>query len=326
MLWETIFLGFGLITVKFKPMESHSGCFVLISWNMNRPLLIAAFSVFGFYLTGCDEEKPNIIFTVPEKPLLDTTYIASVPAAQDKHVFIADITGVGCNNCPDAAKIAKAIQENYAPGRVQVLALYPYVTNPPGALTRPHSGYDTLNTWEADNYLAAFGSITGLPTGMVDQGKTGGSYFVPMTTLAGLADNRIKESTPLNIDLKSTWQPAFNRARLEVKLSYHKSLDTSVKHQVYIAIAENGIVGKQANRDTSGGYQYYYKFNHVFRRFLTPVSGVRLAAVLEPGRVFEKHYYVAPNAKWKADNLTAMVWVVNTADRQVLQSAEVELK
>ena len=58
-------------------------------------------------LISCSEELPPVIMTEEEKPLLDTFYIGSVPAASVKKVLLFDVTGVRCNNCPKAAVLAK---------------------------------------------------------------------------------------------------------------------------------------------------------------------------------------------------------------------------
>jgi len=60
-------------------------------------------------MVSCDEELPPVIMTEEEKPLLDTFYIGSVPAASVKKVLLFDVTGVRCNNCPKAAVLAKSL-------------------------------------------------------------------------------------------------------------------------------------------------------------------------------------------------------------------------
>lgn len=65
-----------------------------------------------------------MIMTAEEKPLLDTFYVGSVPAASPKKVLLFDVTGVRCNNCPKAAVLAKSLASSNA-GRVEIVALYP---------------------------------------------------------------------------------------------------------------------------------------------------------------------------------------------------------
>ena len=286
------------------------------------PFAALLFSVL--FNTGCEEEPPGVVFTEVQKPLLDTTYVSAAPSAQLKNVLLIDITGVGCKNCPAAAIDAKNILKAH-PGRVNLMAMYPYIIKP-NSLTSPYAGYDTVTTDEADNYLAGLGSIGGIPTGIVDQVKQNNSYFIPVASWFGLVDSRLLETTPVNIDLSGKWIASENKSRLEVKLSYNQNLDTSKKHRIHIAILEDGIIGKQANSDTAGSYQYFYRFDHVMRRLITPSTGELLKEKLTAGRVFEKHYFIAPRYNWKSDKLSALVWVTDDSDKQVLHSQEVALK
>jgi hypothetical protein len=294
--------------------------------KMKKNLITMAFAMLGLvtFITGCEEEPPGVIFKEVEKPLLDTTYTGPVPSVQLKNILLVDITGVNCNNCPDAAVSAKNILGLH-PGRVNLMAMYPYIFKPHN-LTNPFAGYDTMNSDDADYYINSLGSLLGLPNGLVDQVKQNSSYFIPVNAWTGLVDTRLSITPPVNIDLKGKWLSSENKSRLEIKLTYSQTLDTTVKHRMHIALVESGIIGKQANKDTAGGIQYFYHFDHIFRKLLTPVTGVLLNAPYTAGRVFEKHYYITPRYNWKPDNLVALVWVTDAADKQVLQSYEVPLK
>lgn len=287
-----------------------------------KKLLIFPFLVSIIWVS-CDEEPPPVRFTDPEKPLLDTVYNGIAPAPAPKMILLMDVTGVNCSNCPKAATLAKNLQ-SANPGRINILALFP--VSPGDALTKPWPGYDTLVTPEAEGIVSNLGSLTGLPTGIIDQIKFGGSFFVPTPSWAGSVTDRLTATSPVNIDLVSKWLTAENKARLEIKANYHSNLPPSAKHLIYIGVTEDNIVGKQANNDSASGYSYKYKFMHVLRKLMTPVTGDTLKENPAPGKIFEKHYYISPRYNWKPDNLRAMVWIVDAATKEILQSAEVKLK
>ena len=77
---------------------------------MRKAALLSLCSIALF--VSCEEEPPYIKFT--EKPLLDTVYMSPAPNAQAKKALVIDVTGVRCNNCPRAAKVAKDLVNQYA--------------------------------------------------------------------------------------------------------------------------------------------------------------------------------------------------------------------
>ena len=91
--------------------------------------------VFLFFLLACEEVPPRVNFT--EATLsIDTCYQISedeIPLNSKKNIYIEDITGVQCPNCPRATERIKEIKGIF-PGSVVSVALY--TSNFPG-LTLP---------------------------------------------------------------------------------------------------------------------------------------------------------------------------------------------
>jgi hypothetical protein len=281
------------------------------------PLLFSA-----AFFQGCiDEEPVPINFRVKEKPLLDTTYITAAPAAQDKHVILYDITGVRCNNCPQAADKAKQIEAARG-GKVHVLATY--ITPMPN-LTAPWRGYDTLTTPIADQMIAATGvSVNSLPNGMVDQAVFGSSRVISMNEWEARVSERLGETTPVNIELSSSWDAAKKEAVITLKMVYNSDKATE-NHRYTIALTEGGIVGKQSDKDTAGGIRYYYTHNHVLRTTITAPGGDLLTEPLVAGRVFEKQYRYKPAANFKPANMHVVAFVQRDSDRVILNGRETDL-
>jgi Outer membrane protein Omp28 len=282
-------------------------------------LTMVCFAVLSL-LTSCKEENPGIILTVPEKPLLDTTYTtASIPAAQDHDVLLFDITGVRCVNCPQAAQIARKIADTLHPGRVVVVAVYP---EQPSPLWWAWAGFDTMSNSYSESLVQNIGAISTLPTGCVDLVSNAGSRFLDRNSWVTFVNNRLSVTTPLNISINTSWDNITNRGRLDAKVVYTNSV--SNKHLIFIAVTESHIIGKQS--DLKLGEILDYEHNHALRKLYTSTSGDTLKAALTPGRVFEKQFYINPRYNWKPKNLDAVVWVVDATTKEVVQVAHAKLQ
>jgi Outer membrane protein Omp28 len=285
------------------------------------PLVI--FAAVGLIL-GCEEINPGIKFTEAEKALLDTNYVTgTIPAAQSKNVMLFDITGVRCNNCPDAAAIARKIADTLNPGRVTVVALYPTSISP--ILTKPWPGYDTMNNDDAEALTGILGTVPSLPTGCIDQIKISNTHYLDRGTWNGHVNNQLAKSTPLNIDLATSWLAADNKGRLEVKVTYTSAV--AVNHVILIGVTESEIIGKQSDVNAKpNGYRDDYEHNHALRKLYTAAAGDTLKAALTAGRVFEKHYFIKPRYNWKPEHLDCVVWVVDASTKEIIHSAHMKLK
>jgi hypothetical protein len=283
---------------------------------------ILIFSAALLFQACTDEEPAPINFRKADKPLLDTTYMAAAPAPESKHVILIDITGVRCNNCPQAADKAKAIEASRS-GRVHIVAAY--VRSMPN-LTAPWAGNDTLTTVAADQMIGATGvSINSLPNGMVDQAVFGSSRVLGVNEWEARVNERLALTTPLNIALSSTWDNAKGEALITLRLHY--TADQGAGNQRFtIALTEDGIIGKQSDRDTSGGIRYFYTHNRVLRTTITAASGELLNASLVAGRVFEKQYRYKPANGFKPENMRVVAFVQQDDDKTIIHGKEAKLK
>ncbi|MCX8482241.1 MAG: Omp28-related outer membrane protein [Crocinitomicaceae bacterium] len=257
---------------------------------------------------SCEEENPPIKFT--ERPLLDTTYMSAVPTAQIKKVFLADVTGVRCNNCPRAA-LRAADLEAANPGRIEIMAIYPTykpLSNPWGP------PYDTLNTQDADDLANSVGVVSALPSGIIDNMLYNSKRLIDENSWSVMVDGQLKNTTPINIDIYAKWLTADNKGRIEVKATANKAITNGVSW--VIAILEDDIVGKQS---TATGTDDNYTFKHVLRKIVNSPLGDPLQTPMVAGFTTEKHYYIPRIAKWKPENLSCMVWVFDNTTKEILQ-------
>ncbi len=291
--------------------------------NFSRSFLLS----LGLLLTGmvglisCSEELPPVIMTEEEKPLLDTFYIGSVPAASVKKVLLFDVTGVRCNNCPKAAVLAKNLASSNS-GRVEVVALYPKT---PMSLTFPWAGFDTMSTIEAEQIATAMGGITSLPLGAVDQVAFNGSKLLNTSDWGAAVTAQLAKTSPFNLSVKSTWKSADGKSRVEIKAVANTAITSNYKWVV--AITENGVKSKQSDQDAPGGMVDDYEHEHALRGVVGSTLGSEInTAAVSAGYVREKHFYLVPKAKWVASNCDVVVWIYDADTKEVVQVEKVSLK
>jgi hypothetical protein len=246
---------------------------------MKRLVFIGSFLALAF--SSCEEIPPYIDFTKPTVSK-DTNYIASViPAVQHKAVLIEDVTGVRCNNCPNAAQKASDIVAQKSEDSVVVMALYSGDYNV--TFTAPWPGFTNVNSVYSGQVINQLGIPNALPNGYIDRAKYGAQTvrFNAFANWPNLVNQRLRLTTPVNISLEKT----LNGRNLTVKMKLEYTKTVSDNHKYSLFITESGIVSKQT---TLTSYDDNYVHNHVLRYAFGNAVGNPLNATLVAGRTFEK--------------------------------------
>ena len=246
---------------------------------MKRLVFIGSFLALAF--SACEEIPPYIDFTKPTVSK-DTTYVASViPAAQHKAVLIEDITGVRCNNCPNAAQKALDILAQKSEDSVVVMSLYSGDYNV--TFTAPWPGFINVNSVYSGQVINQLGIPNALPNGYIDRTKFGVQTvrFNAYPNWPNLVNQRLRSATPVNIKLEKT----LSGRSLTVKMKLEYNSASSNNHKYSLFITESGIVSKQT---TLTAYDDNYVHNHVLRYAFGNAVGNALNAPLVAGRTFEK--------------------------------------
>lgn len=283
------------------------------------------------FITGCKETPPFIDFSEKIAGLKDTTYmVVSVPASDSTMIFVEDLTGVRCTNCPKAADKIKEIR-SANPGKVVSVGAYPWALK---QLMDPYPGFEILNTNEADDiFVGVYNSPTAIPTGGVNRkifaGET--SYYISYNKWAGKAD--IIKTQESSVKIESTllsYDNVSRKARIRVKVIFTKSYPELLNMTVYLT--ESKIISRQLMPD--GKESDTYEHNHVLRKSLTSYSGIPLKIDAQTsgnylaGRTFEKDFEIELNTKWVKDNCAFVILVnrFDTNSKEVLQASELEIK
>jgi len=278
--------------------------------------------VFGlsFLFFSCEEVPPFINFEKEVKSQ-DTSYITTnVPAAQHKAVLIEDITGVRCNNCPKAATRAKEIVAAKTKDSVVLIGLY---TTHLANFTNPYDGFEPLTSTFSFQVVSFLGPPTGLPSGYVDRAIIAPQTvrFNPFTTWASLVNLRLKEKTPVNIELSKSL--AGKNLNFKMSLVYTSAVSSTHKYALYIT--ESKILSKQTMPD-GAGEKDDYEHNHVLRFAFGLASGNTLNQTLVAGRVYERVYEYEFSANMVPENCHLVCVVTDANTNEVVNVREIDIK
>lgn len=284
-----------------------------------------------YFLAGCKETPPSIDFSENNIGLKDTTYLSSsAPSPVMKTIYIEDLTGVRCNNCPKAANNIHDISVAN-PGKVVALGVYAStLTN----FMTPWPGFENLTTSVADDiFKDIYKSPGAIPTGGVNRKVfPGEAITISYNSWTNFADIiKTEESSVIINDSLISYDSTTRKAKILVKVIFTKTYTEGVNLTLYLM--ENKIISKQTMPAPATVPKDDYEHNHVLRKAITNFSGVPLkknpstVGNYEVGRVFEKEFEVNIDAAWKTKNC-AFVILVNRFDdnsKEVLQASELDL-
>jgi len=281
-------------------------------------------------LYSCKEEAPGVNYN-PPTATLDTTYIIDdVPTAQLKEVLLEDMTGPSCQNCPEAAAIAKSLKSNYQE-RLNIIAMVNTISAP---LTNPvkkdgvTSKYD-FRTIKASEICQMVSIPGNLPMGYVNRNKFTGKLDqnVPRDEWASAVSTEMSKTTPVNIVLTGSYDNVTKEMTADVTLTYTSVV--SNKNYISVTILEDSIIDAQESKDANSNVIYIqdYEHRHIMRDMFTASVGDLInknnSITLTPGRVVRKKFVkkverFAPYSHWK---IVAYVHEDPTS-KYVLQSKE----
>jgi hypothetical protein len=301
---------------------------------------LAGLSLFLIYLSSCKEQIPSGL-VLTQTISKDTSYVGTPESAQLKNVLIEELTGAKCPNCPAGALILKDMSTQN-PGRIVLSAIHSgFLTGqPPNAIYDfRNADADALrlffNEGDPSKPSASFDRTVATSGGSVgkifiEKGATGGDWLAILPTL-------LAKPTPINIHLTSAYNSTTNKVDVFVKLAFTE--DYIGKLAVSLFVLENGRIDKQESNATGTPEIINdYKFDHIFRKLITPAGGELILDSLQTkvrGRVLERTISFEPDLYNQANNVNGIIMdscvVVAAvhkvgASKEVLHVEEVKLK
>lgn len=288
---------------------------------MNKLLLLLSIVLFCI---SCSEKEPPGLED-PGTKVIDSTYVAPLEAKQDKVVFVEELTGVKCRNCPQAATILKQINDAN-PGRILVAGMHP----PSSTFTVPISGksiYDFRQP-KADEIGIKLGGLGNFPSASLNRIPiaTGDFFDKDRGAWSSRIDPWLLETTPININIESSYTADNNTCQVVTKVAFTEDVTEDLYLTIYVL--ENDIEDYQDN----DGVKELYMHQHVFRDCITSISGTSLNTVdKNAGRVIQKVIAFNPVTEgingWNLDNCKILAFVHKSGtDQAVLHAQQVKLK
>ncbi len=257
-------------------------------------------SAIALTFAACDEV---------DQPLENEFGFLPFPDSSSKVVLIEEFTGVKCNNCPRAAEKAKSYEEQ-APGQVVVLAIHSSNFSVPDE--KHPNDFRTVEGTE----LYDFFSPIGVPSGMFDRVGHPDNHSVLLGDWDASLQERLNAPTPCEITSTLTYNEGLQEFSLKVSTAFIEGVEADVFLCAYLT--ENGIVGPQTMPDYSINNEYVH--NHVLRRSFNGIYGQMLVTNPSQGDVAQKTLSLEREPEWVAENCSAVVFVYDRSNYQVLQA------
>jgi hypothetical protein len=259
-----------------------------------------------FMVSSCEEK----MVVIPEFEAIET----------GKVVFVEELTGVRCPNCPAGSERLKSIQTLY-PDNVVVVAIHGI------DLAKPldESRYDFRNDDAADLEIflkewlgkpsAYFNRVRFEELGEIWGNPANGQW-------QGYIERELEKEQVIDLSMTKSYNQ--ETRELEITIGALPLVDLNGEFKVTIMLTESGIVDAQ---DDQNSIILDYVHNHVLMDVITNFDGDAFANALVKNQPVAKTYvYTIPDdgsGLWNVENLEIAAFVANTEgeSEEILQGA-----
>jgi len=287
---------------------------------------LLAFAFTGILFTSCEEQTPPGLDLGGGAKVADSSFVAPIQAKQDKVIFIEELTGVDCANCPKAYTAIKNMSAAN-PGRILSVGLHP----PSSGFTEPIPGkskYDFRHP-KVDDIAKKLGGVGALPAGSLNREKNSNDKFFDSDYNAWISRVTpwLSQTTPVNLKVESFYAADNNTCEVVTQIAFTEDVTTDMFLTIYVV--EDDIKDYQ----NDGGFKNPdYKHQHVFRESITSVAGSSLNyADKNAGTVLQKRIEFTPVTEgdngWNLDNCHIIAFVHKSGtDQAIVHAQDVNLK
>jgi hypothetical protein len=278
---------------------------------MNRIILFAIFALI--IIAGCDVVNGPYTHENSEPPPVDTGVI--------RKVLLEDFTGHLCKHCPEAADLAKSLQDTKYGSRLIIMGIHA------GFYAEPDALHPTDFRTPAGNDIDAHFGVTdvGNPNGLVNRTAYSGNMIVEPAKW----DNAIEEFTESKPDMKITVTPSYDAFTRQITANVVvKYLNIGTSNQkLAVYILEDSIVDYQLDKRVTPQDVPDYVHNHVLRGAINSTWGDQLStSEISIGTEITKKYTYTVPANWRPEKLKILAYVHDFNQTwQILQVEEADV-
>jgi hypothetical protein len=274
---------------------------------MMNPLFLAC--ALALFMFSCSEWEQPV-------PIPDSGGIKS-----ERVILIEEFTGASCTNCPAGSAELKAILDKY-PDNVVVVGLHSKFLSAPADPADPN-----LFTDDAEN-IEIFLGRGAKPEAAFNRNLFPENRNIRISrpdTWNTFVDRELKASHQADLRISVDFDSSSRKMSMTLTAIARQDINEPV--HAHAVVTESGISITQLS--LTGKIPNYIQ-QHVLRKALTPVGGVKIADSMKTGESVSKSFeFVLPpqdNKLWIAKNCAAVGFIsLGESKKYVLQAAEAKL-
>lgn len=264
---------------------------------MKKFFLTGMLSFLGcaLFLTSCNKDEDDK--TTSETPTeQETVFVSTEP--QNCNVLIEELTGWGCQYCPDGHKRCDSLSQIYYPGKVFSINVhtgsYAEGRNPDYTTDE---GYTLLRTLGAK----------GFPCGYINRiswrtsSSSPATFYLNRGYFKPCAEQIMNNNSAIaNVAAKATLDKSTRELKVTTQVCFTSApKDTTVPFIMNVALVQNNIKGPQVGAATWYPERWdgtSYTHNHMLRAYITGLKGdfIEYKGVGKDNVVKKTYTYVIP--------------------------------
>jgi hypothetical protein len=268
-----------------------------------NPKIILAIIATVIIATACD---------IVNEPYLKTVSGGDSNAVDTNKpkILLEEFTGHKCINCPDGAKIAHQLAEQY-PQLILVSIHCGDLAKPDASGSEFSYDFRTPTGNALENYYSS--AAAGQPCGMFNRTQINNTYLLQANSWQNAIATYISKQTTREVEIavNATYDSTTRTIIADVNAKYLTAQDTTNKLSVWIL--EDSIIAAQSSMT---GTIKDYVHNNVLRHSFNSTWGDALNGATAAATTIEKAYTFAlpATSDWKPQHLKVIAFIYNDND------------